>query len=152
VTTATIIQFPLARIDQRKKTADVIEGEVVTEVPASAIQAGGEVVLAPVAHLPRKRPSSRRGRPAKSVEPLAAICSRTPPRKHKDLRGQVGVLVIDWRGKVPHQITFDPSDEGIENIVAPVEGWNRTPTHIAVKTDEGTWLFTLLADEPVVQK
>lgn len=150
----TIIQFPLARIAQRKPAADVIEGEIVAEVPASAISAGGEGLapLAPVTHLPRKRPSARRGRPAKSVEPLSAICSRTPPRKHKDLRGQVGVLVIDWHGKVPHQITFDPSDEDIQNIVAPVEGWNRTPTHVAVKTDEGTWLFTLLADEPVVRR
>lgn len=150
--TDNVIQFPLARVAQRK-AADIIEGEVIaeTEVPTGAISAGGSLAP-PIAHLPRKRPSSRRGRPAKSVEPLAAICSRTPPRKHKDLRGQVGVLVIDWHGKVPHQITFDPSEEKLDNIVAPVEGWNRTPTHIAVKTDEGTWLFTLLADEPVVRR
>lgn len=150
----TIIQFPLARIAQRKPVADIVEGEIVTEVPPGAIVAGD---LTPpmanrVAHLRPKRPSSRRGRPVKSVEPLAAICSRTPPRKHKDLRGQVGVLVIDWHGKVPDRITFDPSEEKLDNIVAPVEGWNRTPTHIAVKTDEGTWLFTLLADEPVVRR
>lgn len=151
--TAKIIAFPIAH---RPAPADVIEGEIVSEVPADAMPAGCDLVPAAanrIAHLRWKAPKTGKGKrsakPAKRVETLAVTCVRVP-RKHADLRRQVGVLVIDWMGKVPHTVTFDPSDESIPNIVAPVEGWNRGEEAIAVASDEGTWVFVPLPDPTTV--
>lgn len=143
--TATII--PLF-----KKNADVLEGEIVSDVPQSAIPAGCALVPAlanRVAHLPRKARKTRKAKRAMRVETVAVTCNRTPRGKHADLRGKTGVLVIDWKGKVPYTITFDPSDENIPNIVAPVEGWNRGDEAIAVASDEGTWVFIPLDDDTI---
>jgi len=148
--TAQIIRFPHA-----PKPADAIDGEIVSEVPASAIPAGFDFTPAVAnrfAHLtPQACNRKRKPRTAMRVERLAVTCKRTPA-KHRDLHNQVGVLVIDWKGKLPYTVTFDPSDESIENIVAPVEGWNRGDDSIAVKSDEGTWVFVPLLDATVVER
>jgi hypothetical protein len=146
--TAQIIQFPIAR-----RIAEV-EGEVVAEVPAEAVPAGYDFTppmtnrFAHVDCKPAKRGTRKRAK--MRVETLAAICTRTP-KKHSDMRQQVGVLVIDWKRDQPYTVTFDPSDEKIPNIVAPVEGFGRTETAISVKSDEGAWGFQLLLDDDVVE-
>jgi len=81
------------------------------------------------------------------VEQVAVTCAKVPRKQHHDLFALRGVLTIDWKGKTPWTATFDPDDESIPNLVAPVEGFARSATAIEVTCDEGVWVFAIIDDE-----
>jgi hypothetical protein len=43
--------------------------------------------------------------------------------------------------------TFDPDDENVPNIVAPVENLKRDAETIEIACDEGTWAFAPISDD-----
>jgi hypothetical protein len=75
------------------------------------------------------------------------LCKRVPRRSHTDLRACEGVLTIDWRGDKPWTMTFDPIDEGILNVVAPIEQHEDNGDETRITTDEGVWAFSPLSAE-----
>lgn len=156
--TAQIIQFPprpvpvLKRIAARaKRPVEVVEGVIVAEVPPNAVPAGYDLALPTAnrfAHIDWKPPAKpRRRRAQMRVEQLPVTCTRVPRKQHADLRTLTGVLTIDWKGEVPWTATFDPDEESIPNIVAPVEKFTRTADSIEIACDEGTWVFAPLTDD-----
>lgn len=139
--TAQIIQFPTNRLTTTRQPT-VVEGEVVAETPVSAIPAGP-------CKAPLKRAQRGGGKRSKMrVEKLAALCDITP-KKHRDMRRHPGVLVIDWKGDVPYTMTFDPSDESVPNIVAPIVRFERSDETISVRSNEGVWVFSSLPADVV---
>ena len=146
--TATIIPFPPAKASIVTRSVvedDVLEGEVVSSEDygfAPAItNRFAHVEAAPVTAAPKKK--RRKQRAKKRVEQIDATCTRVPHRKHQDLRRCAGLLTIDFKGDEPYEITFDPDDESIENVVAPVEGYKRNTKRIEIVSNEGIWVWTL---------
>jgi len=95
---------------------------------------------------PTKRRTTRT-RPKMRVEQVEVTCVRVPRKHNADLRKLSGVLTIDHKGDVPWTATFDPDDEGVKNIVAPIEKMERVGDEIRVITDEGLWTFSPIEDE-----
>lgn len=96
---------------------------------------------------PCDAPKRRKQRAKMRVEQVEVTCTCVPRKQHHDLCGLPGVLTIDWKGETPWTATFDPHDEAIPNIVAPIENCKRNDDTIEVACDEGTWTFVLLADD-----
>ena len=93
-------------------------------------------------------PKRRKPRAKMRVEQIEVTCTRVPRKQHADLRTLSGVLTIDWKGDVPWTATFDPDEESIPNIVAPiVGGLKRSDDAIEIACDEGTWVFAPLAED-----
>jgi hypothetical protein len=88
---------------------------------------------------PKRR--TTRTRPKMRVEQIEVTCVRVPRKQHNDLRTLSGVLTIDFKGDLPWTATFDPDDENVLNIVAPIEKLTRDESGIKVACDEGTWTF-----------
>lgn len=141
--TATIIPFPTAKTPIVTKNVvedDVLEGEVVSSEDYSF----APVITNRFVHVeaaPKKK--RRKQRAKKRVEQIDASCTRVPHRKHQDLHRCAGLLTIDFKGEEPYEITFDPDDESIENVVAPVNGYKRDAKRVEVVSDEGVWVWTL---------
>jgi hypothetical protein len=129
--TAKILAFPK------------LSNTVVAEVPPNAILAEPKTECA----VKRRR----RGAASKlRTTQNEVVCKRVPRRSHTDLRAVEGVLTIDWKGDKPWTMTFDPLDEGILNVVAPVQGMRGhgdDETHIVITTDEGDWTFVPVSTE-----
>lgn len=141
--TATIIPFPPAKASIVTRSVvedDVLEGEVVSSEDYSFANRFAHVEAALVNAAPKKR---RKQRAKKRVEQVDATCTRVPHRKHQDLRRCAGLLTIDFKGDEPYEITFDPDDESIKNVVAPVEGYKRDTKRIEIVSNEGIWVWTL---------
>ena len=92
-------------------------------------------------------PKRRKPRAKMRVEQVEVTCTRVPRKQHRDLRTCEGVLTLDFKGDVPWTATFDPDDESIPNIVAPIENLKRTADAIEVACDEGTWVFAPITDD-----
>lgn len=138
--TAHILPFP----------TPVLEGEIVSEVPPTAMPSGYD--LAPplanrFAHIESTPKRRRKQRAKMRVEQIDVTCTKVPRKQHRDLRTLNGVLTIDWKGETPWTATFDPDEESIPNIVAPIEGFKRSADAIEVACDEGTWVFAPIADD-----
>lgn len=156
--TAQIIAFPGTSLAKRTIVSDtlpVLEGVIVSETPPEVPTAPGAPcdLIPPLAnrfahitpHVLPKRPRKQRAK--MRVEQLPVTCTRVPRKQHADLRTLSGVLTIDWKGDVPWTATFDPDEESIPNIVAPIEGFKRTADAIEVACDEGIWVFAPLTDD-----
>ncbi len=148
--TAQIILFPPSKTPIVKDVTvegEVLEGEVVSKpkgyefTPAMANRFFHHAEAAPVNAAPKKK--RRKQRAKKRVEQIDATCTRVPHRKHQDLRRCAGLLTIDFKGDEPYEITFDPDDESIENVVAPVEGYKRDAKRVEIVSNEGIWVWTL---------
>jgi hypothetical protein len=111
-----------------------IEGEIVPveTVPGTAISADCEP--------PKRR---RKPRAKMRVEQHEVSCTRVPRKQHRDLRDLTGILTLDYRGETPWTATFDPSDEAIPNIVAPIEKLAIGKGTWTITTDEGVWAFAV---------
>jgi hypothetical protein len=93
-------------------------------------------------------PKRRKPRAKMRVEQIEVTCVKVPRKQHADLRTLSGVLTLDWKGDVPWTATFDPDEESIPNIVAPiVGGLKRSDDAIEIACDEGTWVFAPLAED-----
>jgi hypothetical protein len=130
--TAKILLFPATT---KPHAEPVIEGEVIAAelVPADATTCD--------------RPKRRKQRARMRVEQIEVTCERVPRKQHRDLRGLHGVLTIDWKGATAWTATFDPDDENVPNIVAPVENLKRDAETIEIACDEGTWAFAPISDD-----
>ena len=100
----------------------------------------------------RRKPRAKMRKPrAMRVEQIEVTCTRVPRKQHADLRTLSGVLTLDFKGDVPWTATFDPDDENVPNIVAPivggVAGLKRSDDAIEIACDEGTWVFAPLAED-----
>ena len=149
--TAQIIKFPSTSLAKRVIELPVLENVIVSETPPEVPTApGASCDLVPplanrFAHITPKRPRKQRAK--MRVEQLPVTCTRVPRKQHADLRTLSGVLTIDWKGETPWTATFDPDEESIPNIVAPIEGFKRTSDAIEIACDEGVWVFALLSDD-----
>lgn len=139
---AQIIPFP--------GSTPVLEGEIVSEVPPNALPGG---VAPPVTNRfasvepcePPKR--HRKPRAKMRVEQHEVTCTKVPRKQHRDLRDLVGVLTLDFKGETPWTATFDPHDENVPNIVAPIEKLVARGGAYEVTTDEGVWSFQVVEDD-----
>jgi hypothetical protein len=149
--TAQIIKFPSTSLAKRVIELPVLENVIVSETPPEVPTApGASCDLVPplanrFAHITPKRPRKQRAK--MRVEQLPVTCTRVPRKQHADLRTLSGVLTLDFKGDTPWTATFDPDDESIPNIVAPIENLKRTADAIEVACDEGTWVFAPLTDD-----
>jgi len=151
--TAKILTFPTL----------VLPPDVVlrSEVPPDALPAGTvftrllALAEAPITDADVEQhcdaPKRRKPRAKMRVEQIEVTCTRVPRKQHADLRTLSGVLTLDFKGDVPWTATFDPDDENVPNIVAPivggVAGLKRSDDAIEIACDEGTWVFAPLAED-----
>lgn len=98
--------------------------------------------LAHLCDAPKRKPRAKM-----RVEQLPVTCVKVPRKQHADLRTLSGVLTLDWKGDVPWTATFDPHDESIPNIVAPIEKLTRDGNGVRIACDEGIWVFAPLAED-----
>jgi hypothetical protein len=131
--TAKILTFPRLL---SANAPPVIEGEIVAD-PALTLDA------------PCDRPKRRKPRAKMRVEQAEVTCVRVPRKQHNDLRTLSGVLTLDFKGEIPWTATFDPDDENVPNIVAPIVGGGlkRSDDVIEIACDEGTWVFAPIEDD-----
>lgn len=134
---AQIIPFP--------GSMPVLEGEIVSEVPPSALPAATNRSASVEPCEPPKR--RRKLRAKMRVEQHEVTCVKVPRKQHRDLRDLVGVLTLDFKGETPWTATFDPSDAAIPNVVAPIKKLVARDGAYEVTTDEGVWSFQVVEDD-----
>lgn len=122
----------------------VLEGEIVSEVPPNALPAATNRSASVE---PCEPPKRRKPRAKMRVEQHEVTCVKVPRKQHRDLRDLVGVLTLDFKGETPWTATFDPADEAIPNIVAPIEKLVARDGAYEVTTDEGVWSFQIVDDD-----
>lgn len=120
-----------------------IEGEIVSEVPPNALPAATNRSASVE---PCEPPKRRKPRAKMRVEQHEVTCTKVPRKQHRDLRDLSGVLTLDFKGETPWTATFDPADESIPNIVAPIEKLVARDGAYEVTTDEGVWSFQVVED------
>jgi len=149
--TAKILTFPTL----------VLPPDVVlrSEVPPDALPAGTvftrllALAEAPITDADVEQhcdaPKRRKPRAKMRVEQAEVTCVRVPRKQHNDLRTLSGVLTLDFKGEIPWTATFDPDDENVPNIVAPIVGGGlkRSDDVIEIACDEGTWVFAPIEDD-----
>lgn len=132
----------------------VLEGEIVSEVPPTALPGNCDLAK-PLANrfahiVPPEAcgevPKRRKPRAKMRVEQTEVTCTKVPRKQHRDLRTLRGVLTLDWKGETPWTATFDPADENVPNIVAPIEKLVARGGAYEVTTDEGVWGFAAVAE------